>query len=249
MSNRELITLPFSADVLDAADVLSDIEIANKYALDISTIHFDDPELEKDKVTCSLVYFRNVDIPVGCDFSKSSYEEKRRWLLTYLNADLFDLCVTELNETLLNVFAEEDLVGLYNILSPEETQLFREENKATLDEIRKFIVSLDVVLQAMLDDTDREFFSEVEIDPRIPVIAEKPLFFETLHQLLKHYPVYIDALRLFYDSKFTLCNYKYVLQNIDKSSSFYQDFLKLPSVKFIGVVLNDALTKENSGDM
>ena len=99
----EIISLPVPEKILDL-DINTDIAELSNYVVDISSIKYDDPDLESNKVECSLIYFRNLDLPLACDFSKLTFEEKEEWLLKYINSDLFDLNIRELIETILNLF-------------------------------------------------------------------------------------------------------------------------------------------------
>lgn len=231
----KIVTLPLPSEIL-YADNTNECELLKDYQIDISSINYDDPEMNKEKVDYSLIYLRNIDLPIPCDFSKLSYEEKEEWILKYINADLFDLFVRELAETILNVLSDQPINGIQSILSEEEILKFQQDHKELIDNIRQFIVSLEVLLKyALLKTVNNE---EPEISD-YPTIEEKPLFFETVHQLIKYYPIIIDAIHLHFIENYPLMKYNYVLCNIEKSSVFYLDFLNLPSVKFMGLLLND----------
>lgn len=231
----EIITLPVPEKLLE----VSDDQIAN-YVVDISSIKYDDPYLENNKVECSLIYFRNLDLPLACDFSKLSYEEKEEWILKYINSDLYDLCIRELLETILNLLSDDPLDNLLNILTPEETALFKERNSTLLNEMIQFIVSTRVIIQYAVSRIDFDNFYNVEdLGLDLPIIKGKPLFFEVMETLLATYPIIFDALNLYYNKKVSLVIYEYLLLNIEKNSKFYMNYISLPSVKMIGLILND----------
>lgn len=240
----KIVTLPLPTEVL-YADNTNECELFKDYQIDISSINYDDPEMDADKVNYSLVYLRNIDLPLPCDFSKLSYKEKEEWIVKYINADLFDLSIKELNETILNLLADEPINNIENILNEEETNKFQIDHKDLLDSIKQFIVSLRIVLKYAISQS----FDDISTD-EYPIVEEKPLFFETIHQLIKYYPIIIDAIQLLYLEKYPLTQYNYILHNIEKSSAFYLDFLNLPSVKFIGLLLNDdvKVNKEDNNE-
>ena len=73
----QIITLPVPDELLNLSNNTNECELLKDYIVDISTIKYDDPELENNKVECSLIYFRNIDLPLPCDFSKLPYKEKK----------------------------------------------------------------------------------------------------------------------------------------------------------------------------
>ena len=101
----------------------------------------------------------------------------------------------------------------------------------------QFIVSLDILIQYAITNPGRTNFLDVDIDLDLPEIEEKPLFFETIHQLLIYYPVIFDAIHLYYLDSVKRVKYLYVLRLVEKNSNFYMNLLKLPSIKVFGLVL------------
>lgn len=238
----QVITLPISAELLSTVtDNSQECELLKDYLIDISSIKYDDPDLESNKIECSLIYLRNIDLPIPCDFSKLSYSEKEEWIIKYINADLFDLCIKELNETILNLLSDEPIDDLSNILSEDETIVFKDSHKDLLDSIKQFLTSLNLLVEYAIANKDSEKLNDIDLfkdNNDILKIEEKPLFFETVHQLIKYYPIIIDALHLYYENKFNPIFYSFVFHSIEKSSTFYMDILNLPSIKFLGLVLN-----------
>lgn len=232
----KIVTLPLPTELLYSDS--NECDLFKNYQIDISSINYDDEEMNSNKVDYSLIYLRNIDLPLPCDFSKLSYSEKEEWILKYINADLFDLSVKELNETILNLLVDEHINNTISILSDEEIIKFQSDYKELLDNIKQFIVSLRSILSYALTQS----FDDIPED--CPVIEEKPSFFETIHQLVKNYPIIIDAIGLSYVDKYPLTRYNYLIFNIEKSSAFYLDFLNLPSIKFLGLVLNDDIKIE-----
>ena len=234
-----IVTLPLPTELL-YANSTNECELYKDYIIDISAINYEDPEMDSDKVNYSLIYLRNIDLPIPCDFSKLSYNEKEEWLLKYINSNLFDLSIKELNETILNLLSDDKIDNMLSILTDDELNTFKENNSKLLNDIKQFIVSLELLINyAVNKDSTTEY-----INNDYPTIEEKPLFFETVHQLIKHYPVIVDSLHLYYSNQYSLCNYTYLYHNIEKSSAFYLDFLNLPSIKFIGLLLNDELVNK-----
>lgn len=234
------VTLPFDAEFIRNFKNLPEEKQA-EYILDVSKIMYEDTSLEENKINCSFIYLRNVDINIACDFMGLSYEEKANWLKKYITANIFDLSIKELSETALCVFAGEILEGYICILSQEELESFCTENKELLTEIRQFIVSLEVLVHYMAANLTEEH-PNFDIDlgvPDIKVIEGKPEYFETLHCIIQQYPIEVDSIRMVYSRDVPLTKYMYVLNNIEKSSLFYMDVLNLPTVKFFGLLLND----------
>lgn len=228
------ITIPFSEDLL-----FGNIDNLQDYIVDISQIDFQDEELNKDKINCTFTYIRNLNLDINLDFSSLSYDEKENWILNYINVDLFDLYIKDLSETFINLLSDEENIieNTVSILSIQEIKKFRENHINLLNNIKQFIVSLEVILEYAVHNVDQEKINNIEIN-NYPRVKEKPLFFESVHQLIKNYPIIFDALLLYYSDKYELVNYEYVIHNIEKSSLFYLDFLNLPSVKFLGLVLS-----------
>lgn len=238
-----IVTLPLPTELL-YANSTNECELYKDYIIDISAIHYEDPEMDSDKVNYSLIYLRNIDLPIPCDFSKLSYKEKEEWLIKYINSNLFDLSIKELNETILNLLSDDKINDIMSILTDDELNMFKESHVELLDNMKQFIVSLELLINyAVNKDSDVEY-----INPNYPTIEEKPLFFETVHQLIKYYPIIIDSLHLYYSNTYSLCNYTYLYHNIEKSSVFYLDFLNLPSIKFIGLLLNDELVNKEANN-
>jgi len=236
---KQLITLPVPDEVLDISNEGNPIVDISEYCIDIASIKYDDPDLESNKVECSLIYLRNIDLPFPCDFSKCTYEVKEEWILKYLDACLYDLSIKELNETILSILADGPIDNIINILTPEETIKFKENNKDLVNEMLRFIVSLNLLLDYALENPTRTKFSDVTITSDLETIVEKPLYFEVLHLLLQQYPIVFDAIRLYYTDKIKPANYTFILEQIDKNSILYTEFLNLPSISFFGLVLNN----------
>lgn len=236
----EIITLPVPDKLLEISND-TDVALALKdYVVDISSIKYDDPDLENNKIECSLIYFRNIDLPLACDFSKLSYEDREAWLLNYINSDLFDLHIKELLETLLNVLVDEPIDGIMNIFNEEETLKFREDHKELIDELIQFIVSSNIIISYALTRIDDDTPLTVEdLDLDLPIIKGKPLFYETMLTLLSSYPIHFDAINLYYADKAEQVAYEYLIQAIEKNSAFYLAYLNLPSAKFLDMVLNE----------
>lgn len=244
----EIISLPVPEKILDL-DINTDIAELSNYVVDISSIKYDDPDLESNKVECSLIYFRNLDLPLACDFSKLTFEEKEEWLLKYINSDLFDLNIRELIETILNLLADEPLEDFLSILTFDEIKLFKNKHKDLLDEMIRFIVSSKIILDYAISKADcDEVCAEIEKNSNLPIIKEKPSFFETIHSILVSYPLVFDALNLYYTEKVDPVIYEYLLLSIEKSSVFYLNYLQLPSIKFIGLLLDDDNTIKDITD-
>ena len=70
------MTLPFDAEFIRNFKNLPEEKQA-EYILDISKIKYEDTSLEENKINCSFIYLRNVDINIACDFMGLSYEEKQ----------------------------------------------------------------------------------------------------------------------------------------------------------------------------
>lgn len=243
------VTLPFEAEFIRNFKDFSK-EKQEEYVLDISKISYEDSTLNANKINCSFIYLRNVDINIACDFSKLSYTEKANWLKEYITANIFDLGIKELSETCLCVFAGEMLTDYDCILSQDELELFCSENIDLLTEVRQFIVSLEVLVHYMAANLTEEH-PNFDIDMGIPdlkIIEGKPKYFETLHGIIQQYPIVVDSIRMVYSSSIPLVKYMYVLNNIEKSSLFYMDVLNLPTVKFFGLLLNDEVCNgDNAG--
>lgn len=237
---KQLITLPVPDELLNISeDTCSEVNVQD-YCIDIASIKYDDPDLESNKVECSLIYLRNIDLPFPCDFSECTYEVKEEWILKYLESCLYDLCIKELNETILNILSDGPIDNLDCILTADEVIKFKEKNKDLINEILRFMVSLNLLLDYALINPERSKFSEVEadFDKDLEVVKEKPLYFEVLHLLLQKYPIVFDAIRLFYVDQIKPAKYEFILEQIDKNSLLYTEFLNLPSVTFFSLVLN-----------
>lgn len=235
MTELKQITIPIPEELL-----FGETDSLQNCILDISKIDFFDEELNKDLISNSLRYIRNMNLDVKYDFSSLSYEDKERWILEYINANLFDLNIKELNETVINLLSSELISDITSILSQEEIDKFKIDHKDLLDSIIQFLVSLDVILEYAIENAGNEQITEIEPESikKLKEVEEKPSFFETIHQLIRNYPVVMDAIHLCNHDKFEIMKYTYVLHNIEKSSLFYIDLLNFPSFKFIGLMLD-----------
>lgn len=115
--------------------------------VDVSSPNF--PGIEKDKqLRTTLVFLRNTGFNVELDFSKCTYEEKREYLLLYLQEKI-EIKNKEFSDTWVKILME--YIGIESdkpcFLNEEELTTFISENSEYISHVVNFIYSL--VLYAM----------------------------------------------------------------------------------------------------
>ena len=110
--------------------------------VDVSAPEF--PGIEKDKqLRTTLVFLRNTGFDVKLDFSECTYEEKRTYLLLYLQEKI-EIKYKEFSDTWTNIILQS--LGFENnrssILTKEEQSLFIKENNEYISHVVSFLYSL-----------------------------------------------------------------------------------------------------------
>ena len=110
--------------------------------VDVSSPDF--PGIDKDKqLRTTLVFLRNTCFDVTLDFSKCAYEEKRTYLLLYLQEKI-EVKYKEFSDTWTSIILQS--LGFENdrpsILTKEEQSLFIKENNEYISHVINFIYSL-----------------------------------------------------------------------------------------------------------
>lgn len=222
------ITLPLSEEIFYQLDTLNQAE----YCIKVNDIDFGD----EDKIESAIIYMRNLQLNMKLDFSNVSYEEKCNWILKYLDFSFYDSCIPVIEESILTILANE-YIELECIFSPDEVQRFIDEHSSIVDELIRFLVSLNSIAYLLMichdKDTlsyDQEEFKDVE------VITEKPAYLNTISNIIKRYPLQCDGIRLYYNSTVKPVLYEYLVDSINKNFDFYSILLELPSIKFLSIV-------------
>jgi hypothetical protein len=152
--------LPYDMDILGNID--------NEGAIvDMSNLNY--PGIQKeDNVRVSYIYLRNTAFNnVTLDFSQTSYEFKRDFLLFYINGDIF----YEI-ESCTNTWIK--ILGLYNqqdfpidtILTQDELYQFIKENITEIAKLNNIIASLPIYLflRLNIEDPENFNFNDIETD-------------------------------------------------------------------------------------
>lgn len=110
--------------------------------VDVSSPDF--PGIAEDKqLRTTLVFLRNTGFDVELDFSKCAYEEKRIYLLLYLQEKI-EVKYKEFSDTWTSIILQS--LGFENdrpsILTKEEQSLFMKENNEYISHVINFIYSL-----------------------------------------------------------------------------------------------------------
>lgn len=110
--------------------------------VDVSAPDF--PGIEKDKqLRTTLVFLRNTGFDVKLDFTKCTYEEKRTYLLLYLQEKI-EVKYKEFSDTWTSIILQS--LGFVNnkssILTKEEQSLFIKENNEYISHVVTFLYSL-----------------------------------------------------------------------------------------------------------
>jgi hypothetical protein len=220
------IHLPLETDVFENVNNTSE-----KYILDPKEIYFDEVE---DQIETALIYIRNLQLNINIDFSNSNYETKKNWLIKYLTCDvLLDNGIQQLDQSILTIFANE-YINLDCILSKDEVELFRNENKELIENCLQFLSSINSIIEILEKNKDNEEINYSFYDGKI--IDQKPKFYETLKHLIDYYPDICDALRLYFMNKYDKVLYEYTIKNISRQFTFYKAILQLPTIKFLGLI-------------
>jgi hypothetical protein len=152
--------LPYDMDILGNID--------NEGAIvDMSNLNY--PGIQKeDNVRVSYIYLRNTAFNnVTLDFSQTSYEFKRDFLLFYINGDIF----YEI-ESCTNTWIK--ILGLYNqqdfpidtIFTQDELYQFIKENITEIAKLNNIIASLPIYLflRLNIEDPENFNFNDIETD-------------------------------------------------------------------------------------
>ena len=152
--------LPYDMDILGNID--------NEGAIvNMSNLNY--PGIQKeDNVRVSYIYLRNTAFNnVTLDFSQTSYEFKRDFLLFYINGDIF----YEI-ESCTNTWIK--ILGLYNqqdfpidtIFTQDELYQFIKENITEITKLNNIIASLPVYLflRLNIEDPENFNFNDIETD-------------------------------------------------------------------------------------
>lgn len=152
--------LPYDMDILGNID--------NEGAVvDMSNLNY--PGIQKeDNIRVSYIYLRNTAFNnVTLDFSQTSYEFKRDFLLFYINGDIF----YEI-ESCTNTWIK--ILGLYNqqdfpidtILTQDELYQFIKENITEIAKLNNIIASLPIYLflRLNIEDPENFNFNDIETD-------------------------------------------------------------------------------------
>lgn len=222
------ITLPLSEEIFYQLDTLNQAE----YCIAVSDIDFGD----EDKIESTIIYMRNLQLNIKLDFSNVSYEEKCDWILKYLDFSFHDSCIPVLEESILTILANED-IELNCIFSPEEVQRFIDEHSDIVNELIRFLVSLNSIsyLLMICHDKDTLSYDQDELKD-MEIIKEKPVYLNTINNIIKRYPLHCDGIRLYYNSTVKPVLYECLVDSINKNFDFYSILLELPSIKFLSIV-------------
>lgn len=122
---------------------IDDMEsIDNDFIIDMSELKF--PVSSDAQVRASLLYLRNTGIsPSGYDFSLCSYESKSEFLMLIIKNMRYNVNIGPLITTWIKIISTGVIdVHLDSILSDEEINKFRIENRLFIDELCKFLISV-----------------------------------------------------------------------------------------------------------
>jgi len=137
-------------------------KIQNKGAeIDMSNINF---PVEGDKFRITSIYLRNTDFDnIIFDFSTTSYEDKRDFLLFYMTGDI-TYKIQPLIDTwqVIICYFKNFNYNINSILNIEEIQRFIDENISLVSEIIRFLESLPIAVISRLDLEDGEIKMDVE---------------------------------------------------------------------------------------
>lgn len=142
----------------------------------------------QENVSTAFIYLRNIDFCGTIDFSNLTYEQKSLVLLSYIKRDLKDLMIKQLDHAIFRSFFPNVVHrDEWSLFSEDESMRFHHDNKAILDEIRSFIVSVPLYVMSLdtNGDLDRTFVGITHTD-------EIPTSYECILTLLKYN--YSDAL-------------------------------------------------------
>lgn len=128
-------TLPFDINVVDTT--------SEKISIDMSHTEFDVP-LNKQK-RAAFIFLRNADIKAELDFTDCSYDDKKEYLLMYLQENI-EVDADVLTTTWIEILSARDggRVTLPSILDADEIGLFVQENNEFIAEIYQLINSLPI---------------------------------------------------------------------------------------------------------
>lgn len=200
--------------------------------VDMSDIHF--PTVEEDKnIRTSFIFLRNTNFNnIELDFSSCSYEDKSNFLKEYLTCDI--VFYNELlNSSWLNIlFTGINLDVKYNnILNIEETQQFIKDNQDLVEEVYKFLGSLNLYLLSRI--------AKDIIDIDFTAIEETDFFFNSnAYELIKCQDISliiscVQSAPLFYSKLFTMENNELfeACRNLD---TYYilEELQRMPQEKF-----------------
>lgn len=182
-------------------------EIRDRGAIvDVSSPDF--PGIEKEKqLRTTLVFLRNTGFDVELNFSSCTYEEKRDYLLLYLQEKI-EIKNKEFSDTWVNILME--YIGIECnrpcFLNREELSTFVSENREYISHVVNFIYSLGLYAMKRYSLEDKAYdFNDFEtsdlddISNNICEIIKAP-------EIIMIYS--IDSSPVFYNKAFTIDNNK-----------------------------------------
>lgn len=148
---------------------MNDIE-KNGATVDMSDIKY--PTIsEKDFIRVSYIYLRNTSYnDIDLDFSKTTYEFKKDFLLFYLFGDI-ECVIKEMTSTWIKILGkyigQEFQIG--SILSDDEIQKFINDEQDKLQIIITFIMSLPLYPIIRMNTDDEVDYSDIEETDEKPI--------------------------------------------------------------------------------
>jgi len=233
----KIISLPLPDEVLDLIDQVETPDTYKDYIIDINSIHYNDEELEKNKIESSLIYLRNVDLPIARDFSKLTYDDKKAWLIKYMEVGLDDLILQELDDTWLQILLDTPISTISSILTNDEIVQFKKEYDTLINKIYEYCVSFLLLIPYLLIDIKRKSFADIQIDDEFPITEEVPIFTNLIFNLLHTHPLEFSAICLCQQDRIqNPILYKNLFIEMDNRPDFYKDFTELSIVKFMCMI-------------
>lgn len=126
-----------------------------------------------ENIVTSFIYLRNIEYNGSIDFSKFSKDEKMRILKLYMERDLKDFNLKQLDYTIFYLFADfKKDNDIDFLLDEDERQEFKTANKELCDEMLQFIVSLPVYILSLDKDILNCELGEIKHIDSIPKTYE-----------------------------------------------------------------------------
>lgn len=120
-----------------------------------------------ENINTAFIYLRNIDYVGMLDFSDYTYEQKELVVMKYIERDIQELSLKQLDDSIMRFFCNcqvAEAYGVSSIFTDEEIQIFISKHKSLLQDIESFMLSIPLyILSLGKEQTDASYdYSKVK---------------------------------------------------------------------------------------